>query len=80
MKKAIISIGAVVLATIFFNGCATSNTAGGAVAGAAVGGLAGAVVDDERGAVIGAAGGAVAGAMIGKEEDDREREARQRGY
>lgn len=80
MKKSIISIGAVVLATFFFNGCATSNTAGGAVTGAAVGGLAGALVDNDRGAVIGAAGGAVAGAMIGKEQDDREREARQRGY
>ncbi|HHD80060.1 MAG TPA: glycine zipper 2TM domain-containing protein, partial [Campylobacterales bacterium] len=33
-----------------------------------------------RGAVIGAAGGAVAGAMIGKEQDDREREYRQRTY
>ena len=80
MKKAIISIVSVALATILMNGCVTSNTAGGAITGAAIGGLAGAAVGNHRDAMIGAAGGAVAGAMIGKEEDDREREVRQRGY
>ncbi len=80
MKRVIISLVSIALATIFFNGCVTSNAAGGAVTGAAIGGLAGAMVGNHRDAMIGAAGGAVAGAVIGKEEDDRERELRQRGY
>jgi outer membrane lipoprotein SlyB len=76
MKKITILAAAFILSTLTFNGCATSNTAGGAVAGAATGAIIGGMVGNHRDAMIGAAGGAVAGAMIGKEMDDQEREDR----
>ena len=76
MKKLLIIAASFVITTLSFNGCATSNTAGGAVAGAATGAIIGGMVGNHRDAMIGAAGGAVAGAMIGKELDDQEREDR----
>jgi len=77
MKKVIISLLSILSLSVMFNGCAVSNTAGGAVTGAAVGAVAGGMVGNHRDAMIGAAGGAVAGALIGKELDDEERERRE---
>jgi len=76
MKKLIISMLAFLSAATIFNGCAVSNTAGGAAAGAATGAIIGGMVGNHRDAMIGAAGGAVAGALIGKEMDERERDVR----
>ena len=78
MKKLIISIVTIFAGATFFNGCAVSNTAGGAAAGAATGAVIGGMVGNHRDAMIGAAGGAVAGALIGKEMDEQEREDRRR--
>ena len=73
MKKVIITLGSFAIAAFIFSGCASSNTAAGAVTGAAVGGLAGAMIGDHDTAMVGAAGGAVAGALIGQQEDQAAR-------
>jgi len=72
MKKIVIALTFV--SSLFFSGCAITNTEAGAVAGAATGAVIGGMVGNHRDAMIGAAGGAVAGALIGKEMDERERE------
>ena len=76
MKKLVIIAASFIIGALSFNGCAVSNTAGGAAAGAVGGAVIGGMVGDHTDAMIGAAGGAVAGAMIGKEMDDQERENR----
>ena len=74
------SFGCVVLAPLFFSGCAT-NTGTGAVVGGATGAGVGALVGSATGhagagAAIGAGVGALTGAVVGNSVDEQEKRNR----
>jgi len=81
MKKSIILAISLIVGSLSFSGCVTSNTAGGAAIGAGAGALVAKVVGgDTSDAIVAGSAGAVAGSMIGKELDDQERENRDKAY
>jgi len=81
MKKTIILSIALIAGGLSLSGCATSNTAGGALAGAGTGALIAKVVGGNTSdAIVAGSAAAVAGSMIGKEMDDQERENRRKAY
>ncbi len=74
------SLGCIVLAPLFFSGCAT-NTGTGAVVGGATGAGVGALVGSATGhagagAAIGAGVGALTGAVVGNSVDEQQRRDR----